>query len=207
MDHVVHGEAPGDSEFPTVDDPPIDADLSGRLYSIGAGNMVIEAPSGLDTVKAQLFPHNLLIYVVDQAGTRLQLAMALAGDDGRQNHCEVVRTLPVADWSNNPAFLVGPGSVQTTFAGSAATFLDFQLYGVFEPDAARFGHGVLEAGLDLRDLQAALPGTDCTALEGYGGSCGACPDGELQCFELRVTQFKGDFLDSAFDSRETGDCQ
>ena len=206
-DDVVKGEAPTSPDSGDLPPDAVQDDLTGRLYSIAPANMLITEPSGLDSLRTTLFNKNILIDVMDQAGDRMLMGMALAGDDGQQNHCEVVRPLPAADWSQNPSFYAGPGDVDLSFGGSPATLYDMRLSGTFSPDGRSWSEGQMQGSLDTRQLPNL--GTDaCTLVASFEGSCVPCDDGEPYCFALSVEQIGATWMEgAAFDPRETGDCQ
>ena len=189
--------------------PPVEVDLTRRLYSIASDDIAIVEPSQMGAVKDQLFTSNLLIYGSDISGDRMQMVMALAGADGQQSRCEPVRSMPTADWSENPYFVVGPGRVETSFGGTPAAFYDFTLSGVFARDGSAWTDGALSMTLDGRELAASLGTNDiCPLVESLGGACEACADGNVSCVNLRMTVTRAvEMRDATFDPRETGDCQ
>jgi hypothetical protein len=181
--------------------PETAVDLSGSLYAIEPTSMNVVDPPGLDALFDQVLTRDVLVYVESATDRALQLDVALAGGDGRQDRCEAVRRFPSGDWSENPVFDVGPGELTTSFAGHAAAFRSLELSGVFDASGAAWSDGVLLAQLDTRELAPALNQTGdlCPLVESLGGTCEPCDDGAVACFTLRIEGMVGDRLDSAFD--------
>lgn len=187
--------------------PPTAVSLKGMTYGIAADAMTITDPPGLDGFKDQILSRDMLVYVAGEDDDALELDIALAAADGTQDVCEAVRTFPPADFSQNPAFAAGPGEVHTTFGGGhAASFRDLELTGIFDEYAFNWREGTLDAMLDGRELAPALPkGADvCELVDGMGGECVACDDGDIACFHLRIEQIVAEKLEIAFDTTPTG---
>ncbi len=187
--------------------PPTAVSLVGMTYAIGADTMVIVDPPGLDGFKDQILARDVLVFVAGQDQEALKLNIALAGADGAQDVCEAVRTFPTADYSRNPAFEAGPGELHTTFGGGhAAAFRELELTGIFDEYAFNWRNGTLDAMLDGRELAPALPkGADvCKLVDGMGGACEPCDDGEEACFHLRIEQVVAERVEIEFDVTPTG---
>ena len=180
---------------------PTSADLEGRVYSIPLGALHVVEPAGLGALLAEAVDRDLLVYVAQESSDSLALAAALAGADGQQDPCEVVRAFPAADWSQNPLFEAGPGVLEASFAGSPAQFRELVLAGVFDADGGAWRDGTLSAELDTRELQPALSefGDLCALVAELGGACHACDDGADACFDLRVDDVVAEESRVAFD--------
>lgn len=179
---------------------PTQVAMAGRLYRMSADDMVVTEPEGLDGLWDQVLTTPLLVYVVDESATQLQLVAALADEDGLQNPCEKVREFPSADWSHNPAFAAGPGVLDTSFAGTPASFRELTIRGVVDPYAFGWREGTLDAELDTRELQPALGFDDvCAFVTDLGGDCHACSDGVDACFHVAIEQVQAEYVDAPFD--------
>ena len=181
--------------------PETAVELTGKLYGIPPASMNVTEPPGLNGIFDQVLDRPVLVYIEDETSSTLQLDVALAGTDGRQDPCEAVRRFPEGDWSENPVFDVGPGELTTSFGGHPATFRHLELSGVFDEYAFAWRDGTLDAQLDTRELAPALPGVDdlCGMVEALGGTCTACDDGEELCFELRIEGIIADMVDDDFE--------
>lgn len=187
--------------------PPTEVALAGRSYAIGAEALTIADPPGLDGMKDEFLSRPLLVFVAEQSGDELQLRITLAAPDGRQDPCEKVRAFPAADFSQDPLFDVRGGELTTSFGGGhPATFRELALTGIFDPDAQAWHDGTMDAMLDARELEPALPeGTDvCELVEGLGGACTACGDGEEACFQLGIEGIRAVRADLDFDEEPEG---
>ncbi len=200
-------EAPDPGDDPSGGDaeglalPATAVELDGKLYAISPDAMRVTQPPGLDGIFDQVLDRDVLVYVESESSTTLELAVALAGPNGRQDPCEAVRAFPAGDWTENPVFDVGPGSLTTQFGGHPATFRDLALSGVFDEYAFSWREGTLSALLDTRELEPALGdvGDACGLVEDLGGSCVACDDGEPACFELRIEEIVAELVDAPFE--------
>jgi hypothetical protein len=186
------------------DDPtaPVTAvDLTGRVYGITLANLDVVEPPGVGALLAQEVDRDLLVYVAEETAASLTFAVALAAANGAQDPCETVRTFPVADWSDNPYFVAGPGVLEASFGGSPASFRDLELTGTFDADGGAWREGTLSAELDTRELAPALGGLGdlCELLADLGGTCEPCGDGADACFTLRVEDVVATQRSTSFD--------
>lgn len=189
--------------------PATEVDLKGRTYAIGADALTITDPPGLDGMKDDFLSRPLLVFVADEAEDALEMRITLAAPDGRQDPCEAVRAFPAADFSQDPLFDVQGGELTTSFGGGfPATFRELGLTGIFDPDALAWHDGTMDAMLDARELEPALPeGTDvCELVDGLGGACEACDDGEEVCFHLGIEGIRAVQIDMAFDEDPSSRC-
>jgi hypothetical protein len=199
---------PDDDAAPNPD--AVSADLTGRVYALEGASMTVVEPPGLDALWDQVLTRDVLVYIERDDGRALTIDVTLAGADGAQDPCESVRRFPDADWSENPAFVVGPGQLDTTFGGGhPASFRKLVLAGTFAQGADRWTEGTLDAVLDTRELAPALSGMGdlCELVEQLGGVCSNCDDGVAACFELSVVGVTAEQRDVSFDpSPSTGSC-
>ena len=184
---------------------PTAVDLAGRLYAISAEDMHVAEPPGLDALWGKVLTRPLLLYVSAETDRKLKLNASLGAADGTQDPCEKVRAFPDADWTANPLFSAGPGEMETSFAGSPATFRDLVLTGSIDEYGFGWHGGTLSAELDTREIQPALGGMSdvCGMVETLGGVCHACADGEVACFDLQIDQVEAEYVDAPFDLNPT----
>lgn len=176
--------------------------LEGRVYAITPAGFRVTEPPGLDALFGEVLDRDVLVFVADETDAALTLNVSLAASDGRQDPCEAVRAFPAGDWTSNPAFEVGPGRLDTSFGGNAASFRDLSLSGIFDADGGAWRYGMLSAMLDTRELAPALGGIDdvCGLVEDLGGACTACSDGEEACFSLVLEDIVADEVPVAYDA-------
>jgi hypothetical protein len=192
-------DPPGD----TPDDglPETEVALDGNLYAIHPASMQVVEPAGLDALFGDVLDRDVLVYVESESAAALQLDVALASPEGRQDRCEAVRRFPAGDWTQNPVFDVGPGELAASFGGHAAAFRSLVLSGVFDASGGEWTDGTLDAQLDTRELAPALSGQGdlCALVESLGGACEPCDDGAPFCFALRIAGIAGERVDAPFD--------
>ena len=180
---------------------PTDVDLEGKLYAVTAGNLTITEPAGLDAMAEEMLDKDILVYVEDESGDELTMAVALSGADGLQDPCETVREFPAADWSQNPVFDVGPTDIDASFGGEPAQLRDVRMSGVFDKSGFAWRDGTLSAIMDARELQGALGDIDvCELVQELGGSCKACSDGKTFCFALEIEDILAEKVEADFDT-------
>lgn len=198
-----------DQAVPPDELPATEVDLKGRTYAIAAEALSITDPPGLDGMKDDFLSRKLLVFVAAEDQDALELRITLAAPDGRQDPCEKVRAFPIADFSQDPLFSVEGGELTTSFGGGhPATFRELALSGVFDPDALAWHDGTMDAMLDARELEPALPeGTDvCELVDGLGGACEACDDGEDLCFHLGIEGIRAQQIEMDFDEDPSSRC-
>jgi hypothetical protein len=202
-------DPPGEPQAADDGLPPTSVALEGRLYTLTAADMRVVQPPGLDGLWERVLTKPLLIYVRGESASALRLEAALGTEAGEQDPCEAVRRFPEADWTENPVFDAGPGTLDTSFGGSAASLRDVRLSGVVDEYGFGWRNGTLDARVDTRELRAALPTFDdlCALVDTLGGDCIACDDGEPLCFELAITEVTAAFSEASFDSTpDTSGC-
>lgn len=182
---------------------PTDVALTGKLYVIAPDDLTLVDPPGLNELFHSALSQNVLVYIADESESSLTLELSLAGSDGKQNPCEVVRTLPEAEWQN-PAFSAGPGEMDVSFGGQPAKLRHLTVAGTFDEYAFNWRDGTLVAQLDARELTSALAGADaCDLVANVGGACEACDDGEVQCITLRFEDVVAAQSNASYDDSPT----
>lgn len=183
--------------------PAVEADLTGALYVIAPDDLTVTEPAGVDALLHESLNQNVLMYVADASSSSLSLDLSLAGADGRQDPCERVRELPVAEW-DNPVFYAGPGEMDVSFGGQPAVLRHLTLSGTFDADAQAWHSGTMTTQLDSRELSAALGGADaCELLAAMGTECGPCDDGTDACFTLVFDDVQAARSSSSYDTTPT----
>lgn len=194
------GDVPDDGV--STEDARTAVSVEGKLYAISPDDLTVVEPAGLDPIFEQVLTRDVLVYVEDETTDTLVLDVALAGSDGRQDPCEAVRQFPPAAWHTNPSFEAGPGELTTSFGGQPASLRHLGFAGTFDEYAFQWRDGTLDAQLDTRELQAAIPEERdlCGLVEDLGGECSACDDGEIACFDLRIEDIVAEMVDGSFDT-------
>lgn len=199
---------PSEDDDESGDDalPETSVALEGMVYRIAPGSMTIVEPAGLERMKDQFLTRDVLVYVSEEKAASITFAVALAGDDGRQDPCEAVREFPRADWTANPVFEAGPGTIDASFGGEPAQLREALFGGVFDEYGFGWTEGSLSFQLDTRELDGALgDGVDgCELVEALGGECGRCGDGEPVCFDVIIEQITAVKAEIGFDERNDG---
>ncbi|MBM4392484.1 MAG: hypothetical protein FJ090_15290 [Deltaproteobacteria bacterium] len=194
-------DEPGGDELPKTS-----VALDGMVYRIEPSSMTVVEPAGLDRMKDRLLARDVLVYVSDETAESITFAMALGGDDGRQDPCEAVHQFPRADWTANPVFEAGPGNIDASFGGESAQLREALFGGVFDEYGFGWTDGTLAFQLDTRELDGAL-GSDvdaCELVEALGGECDRCSDGEALCFDVVIEQITAVKAEIGFDERNDG---
>ena len=210
------GRAPIDGTGDNADDGAGDADadaglpattvaLEGQVYRIDPDRMTIVSPPGLDALKESVLERDILAYIDLESNRALGFSVALANTDGEQDDCEVVRAFPNADWTLNPVFEAGPGTIETSFGGQAAQLRNVRFGGVFDEYGFGWTDGTLSAELDGRELGASLGDVDvCELVDALGGACEACGDGERLCFTVEIEDITAVKAEITFDPENDG---
>jgi hypothetical protein len=179
---------------------PIGASLEGRTWAVDLDTVTFTEPAGLEGLLSLLDSSILLFHVTEESEDRLELVVAMAGVDGRQDPCERIVTLPDAAWTN-PDFAIDEGRLELTVGGEAMNIRDAFLAAQVVSQGEGWSDGELLGELDAREVEPALPsGTDvCDLIDTMGGSCHACSDGSRTCFDLVIEEIVASAVDSGFD--------
>lgn len=174
--------------------------LTGRTFSIAPENLPLVEPEGLAPLLEGALATRVLVHVDEETADTLALAVTFAAADGYQDPCQPIVRLPDARWTD-PAFAAGPTEMTTSFGGHPATLRDVGFTGVFDKWGVGWTEGTLDATLDAREVDPALPEglTTCALLDDLGGACAACEDGEPACVTLRFEGVVADLVDVAWE--------
>lgn len=191
----------GAPEWP---DEPVSASVEGQTWAMDLADATFVEPSGLGGMLSLLDSTVLLVHVVKERSTRLNMVMTLAGSDGQQDPCERIVDLPGAEWSTNPEFVIDENEMEI-MVGGAPLILEGALFsGIVSGDGSGWSDGVIAGLADTRDLPASLSedlGMDvCDMVELVGGRCESCPgDGVNACFELEIEHITAEPFSGGFD--------
>lgn len=173
--------------------------LVGMTYALdlGAGRVVEPTVSG-SFLSNYLFTRDLLVAVVGSGPGTLDLRIGYSGDGGSadQDTCRPTAEFAAADFSENPYFRSGPGTLG--IADDWTIMLEqAALSGSFAPAGDYFVGGVLEGTLDTRRLGPVMglgdePDAFCNLSASAGGTqCSECSDGAPYCVHVKVDQILG----------------
>ncbi len=176
----------------SMSDPTI---LVGAVYELALSEARIVEPSGIGDLLKQYLDVVILVGIDSYDADNAQLTMLGAlGKEGSepasQDFCNPSIDFPVADFSQQPHFVIGSsGTTTISVAGINVDIQDLEISGDFAPDGSYFGGGVLSGTIDTRPL-VSLVGDDaeedeiCTLAAGLGIACEACSDGGEFCLSL-----------------------
>jgi hypothetical protein len=180
----------GSSTF-TTSSAPLDAsDLEGKSYSVLWEDINFSQPNNLDALLAiaDVEIDSMLVQIRDVDLTNNTLgAVATTGYDdpylGTYFSCDAVVDAGEADFSLNPLFSIGPTQLVVPSDFMDVILENFELYGAFSADGEELTDVYIFADIDSRPL-----GLGCSLVAALaGGSCVACPDGELECIRAAAT--------------------
>jgi hypothetical protein len=183
-----------------ADDEEVAVSLTGHTWAVDLAEVRFVEPPGMAAVLSFMDSTVLLFHASKQSKKELELVVTLAAADGTQDPCQRVQRLPTADWTN-PVFAVDEGQLDIDISGESVAFKDALLSAAVDADGDGWHDGVLAGRIDAREFAAALPeGTDvCNLVDGMGGQCSACSDGEVQCFDLDIEAIRADPAVGDFD--------
>jgi len=195
------GDDDGAPEWP---EEPVSASVEGQTWAMDLADATFVEPSGLGGMLSLLDSTVLLVHVIKERSTRLNMVMTLAGADGQQDPCERIVDLPGAEWSTNPEFVIDESEMEI-MVGGAPLILEGALFsGIVSEDGDTWSDGVIVGLADTRDLPASLSedlGMDvCEMVELVGGRCESCPgDGVNACFQLEIEDITAAPFSGSFD--------
>ncbi|MEZ4317090.1 MAG: Ig-like domain-containing protein [Myxococcota bacterium] len=173
-----------------------DADLTDAAYVLDIASGRFVQPAGVGALLQQQLTVDILIGVVDIAGTTLTLQGAL-GEEGvtpaAQDLCTESIDFPSANFSENPYFEVGPQNTTLEVQGISITIDDLFVSGAFSPDGGEISGAVLAGSIDTRPLVDLVspgggPEAVCELVQTFGIACEACAGGGDFCLSLLVDQ-------------------
>jgi hypothetical protein len=167
----------------------IDAtDVEGRTYDFDLAEATWVDPSYGGTLVEFFAANHMLIMVedVDEVAVTLDVLGSAGWEPStgtvEQYPCSDVADFTAADFSDNPAFNLGPEVFDLAGDGFDVTIHDVVLSGRFSADGSAIENAHVEGLVDLRNLSAGKADA-CTFVEALGGDCVACPDSVEQCLE------------------------
>jgi len=185
-----------DSSFTTsvVGTSVPEADITGAAYSLDLASGRFVQPAGVGALLQQQLTVEILIGIASISGTDLTLQGALAEDGSNppvQDLCTESIDFPVADFSDNPFFEVGPQTTTLSVQGLEITIDDLFVSGAFAPDGSSISGAVLAGSIDTRPLVDLIePGGDddavCLLVQTFGIACEPCTGGGDFCLSLLV---------------------
>lgn len=187
-----------------VDDDAVTVELSGRTWEVDLADVTVTEPPGVDGLVAAMGSGSILFHASGQADTSLSLVAAYGDGAGNQDLCSPVESLPTADFSENPVFVVDDAVVGMRVSQQDVDLRDTLLTATISSDGARWTDGTLAATLDARQVDAALDLDLCDLLDGLGGACVPCDDGSATCVDLVIDDISGATVDTPFDASADG---
>lgn len=202
----------GEPSDTTRDDPPVEVALSDRSWESDLDAATVNAPEGLDAFLVLMDSTLILFHVDREAGSELDLIIALTDADGHQDPCQPVLDLAGADFADNPWVEVDMAELPMRINGEDVVLRDVSFEMKVETYGEGFTQGWLQAEIDGRELDEALgdriSSTTCELLEAMGTECHACDDGSPSCFALDIEGLNGVDYGGAFDpDPDPGECQ
>lgn len=183
------GDDTGNSTVTEGEVAPI---VVGRTYVVDIGNATIVEPPGVGALLGSLIDTNVLIGVTAADSRSLSTMGATESEFRGQDYCTPTIPFPVADFSAQPYFELGPADTELSFAGYQISVRSLRMTGSFASDGSYFDEGTLEGSIDARDIAEAFPDLGysgeqlCEFMVSFGVSCEACDDGEDFCLAVVV---------------------
>lgn len=167
--------------------------VEGRSYVLDLSSGTITEPENIGELLASYITTDLLLGVVDDDGSALDLrfAMAVEGASPPEQDMDAGTVDLVADASGSPYFELSGESTTVSISGTTIDLSDIEVSGTFAADGSDIGGLRLSALVDTRGLapligEDAAPDEMCDLLAGLGVSCVACPDGDEFCTPFTV---------------------
>lgn len=190
----------GGSDGGTGDDP-LDCDPAGRGYRLDLGGADFVEPAGIGGLLGSLLSEDWLLGVSSASGSDIEFEMAFSTGLGEaQDYCSPTVAFPAADFSTNPAFVLGPQDTTLSLVGTEITIAQLELSGKISADCGSMEDGRLAGQIDVRDLGDLFSGltgstdaaVNCATLASFGASCQAClSDGAELCLGLDIQNLEG----------------
>lgn len=178
---------------------PVDpAVLVGGAWRLDLANGRWIEPPNLGKAAAALVGADVLLGVVSADASAVEVIFARTdGIGGPQDLCEPTTPFPLGDFTDNPAFQVGPETVDLPMSSALVPIEGLVLSGAFSADASFLEGGRLQGLIDTAALVQLLnPGQDpdalCDLLAPLGVSCEPCPgSGLTTCAPIDVDSVRG----------------
>ena len=186
-----------DLDFTTAAAPPVSANpggLASPVYVVDLSSGTVVDPPVVGALFSDLITVDLLVGILDQDATSLELHGALALENQQppaQDRCIESIDLPVADFTSSPAFTVGPQDVTLFVLGLPVALEDLSFAGTFSPSGEAIEDVQLAGVLDTLALDPIVapgsgPGATCDLLAAFGVACLPCSSGAPTCVSLAI---------------------
>ena len=187
-------DADGDTDADSdTDTGPAPSFYENRSYALdlASGNFV--QPAGVGPLLQAQITVDILLGVL-AANTTSATFIGAIGDDQvplGQDLCNPSIDFPQVDFSQRPAFEVGPDDVTLEIQGLQVAIDDLYVSGNFSADATSIVDATLQGSIDTRQLVGLLganspPNSICLLVQLAGTQCLPCPTGGDFCLTLLV---------------------
>ncbi|MES2640069.1 MAG: Ig-like domain-containing protein [Myxococcota bacterium] len=175
--------------------------LQDRTYSLNLAEARIVEPAGVGAILGTYLTQDILVGVQSVNDSEIQMIGAI-GVEGSvppvQDYCTSSIPFPVANFSEQPYFQIGPQTTTLAVAGLEIVIGDLEITGTFASDGTYFTGGTLAGTIDTRPLVGLVdtskkpdPNAICELAASFGALCGACPaDNEPYCLTLVADQIE-----------------
>ncbi|MBN2798304.1 MAG: Ig-like domain-containing protein [Deltaproteobacteria bacterium] len=166
-----------------------------KTYNLDLASGRFIKPEGVGSILGQYMADTVILLGVqgsDATTINMMGAMGVDGaDPAEQDACVPTIPFPVADFTANPYFEVGPETTTLTVSSYSVTIEDLFVSGAFAPDGSYIAGATLAGIIDTRPLVPLVdpegaPGTICDLAGAMGISCEECGDGEPYCLSIEV---------------------
>ncbi|MDP2314474.1 MAG: Ig-like domain-containing protein [Pseudomonadota bacterium] len=173
--------------------------LVGRTYALDLAGARILEPAGVGTVLTSYLTQDILVGVSAVSSTDITMIGAIGKEKvspPEQDYCDPSIPFPIANFSEQPYFQIGPQTTTLAVAGYSIEIGDLEITGTFAADGSYFAGGTLSGVIDTRPLAPLLddsgdPAAICNLAVSFGAVCEACPaDGEPYCLSLVADQIQ-----------------
>lgn len=192
---------------------PTSGSLVGNTYAIDLTLANIVEPPGIGSVLGAYLTTDILLGVMSESGTDMQMLGALAVEGATtQDYCSPSIDFPPADWQN-PYFQIGPQDTNFSVAGYDIAVQGLNITGSFAPDGSYVDGATLSGTIDTRPLAGLVDdsgneGAICELAVNFGATCEACPsDGGMFCLTLVANQISADKVSGALVVVAGSDCE
>lgn len=203
------------THFRTMALGPAVSSLEGSAYLVDFGAAQWVSPPNLGTMLGVVLSTQLVVGVGATDAGELQWVAGASEDGKSQNTCKPTTALPVADFSMNPWFQVGPADLSMVVREQALDLRGFKLAGEFSADGGLLAHGVVAVEADMRQVLPVLvdliqmedAGAFCEKIGGFGISCTECSDGSgPYCVDLYAEDLGARALAAPLQEIAQADC-
>ncbi|MCB9759520.1 MAG: Ig-like domain-containing protein [Alphaproteobacteria bacterium] len=190
-------DAQAEASFVTVS-PPLGDRLEGRTYDVDLNDVQWNDPPNGEFLVSFLETQHLLFMVedVDTNQETIDFVGAVGlSEPTRQDPCTEAFDFDPADFSNDPAFRVGPEDTTFEASGESIEVYELTAFGSFANDGEILRNFGVTGYLDLRDFEYNGVAACAVAPIILSASCVACPnDGTEGCLRLDVESPEAPYL-------------